>query len=230
MMRTRIARFAGFLLMSCVLSPAALADSELFGSGNPLQFYVGAGAGAATVSQGFLDLGSGIYRSFPDRRHFGWKVLMGIRPVSWVGAELEYLELGSAHLGPSLLVPGDVSGGEFLGATTTARAGAGFVMGYLPLTSRMDFFGKVGVARLQMPNRYTDAIPQTQPCPPGSTGGTCALFTQAYFSQHDVDTGPAFGGGAQVHFDAFAVRAEYERISSGIGDPYLLSLGFTWTP
>jgi opacity protein-like surface antigen len=229
MMRTRIARFAGFILTGSLLSPLALADGDWFDTGNPLNFYVGAGIGAASVHNGFLDQGSGTFRSFPDQTRFGWKVLMGIRPVPLLGAELEYLDLGSARLGSSAFVPGNPNAGEFLGASTTARAGAGFLMGYLPLaSSKMDVFGKVGVARLQMPYRYTDAVPQA--CPPGSSAETCSPFMQAFFSQHGVDTGPAYGGGAQVHIDAFAVRAEYERINTGIGDPYLLSVGFTWTP
>jgi opacity protein-like surface antigen len=227
MVRTRTARFAGLILTSCVLSRVALADGDSSGVGNPLQFYVGAGIGAATVHDAFIDLGNGAFRSFPDTSRLGWKVMMGIRPVSWLGAELEYLHLGSSHLGPSPFVAGNSNAGEFLGASSAARAGAGFAMGYLPLPiSWMDVFGKVGVARLQMPYGYSDEVPAACPLPAGG----CLPLTRLSISQHEVDTGAAYGGGAQVHFDAFAVRAEYERLSTGIGDPYLLSIGFTWTP
>jgi hypothetical protein len=234
MRRKPTARFADFMLASCVLascllSPAVLAQDELFG-GNPLGFYVGAGIGGATVHQGFYDLGSGTFRSFSDNQRFSWKVMMGIRPITWLGAELEYLDLGSANLGPSYFVPGDSSAGEFLGASSAARAGAGFAVGYLPLpVSGMDLFGKLGVARLQMPYRYADAVPPscsgTAPPPV-----TCPSSSQLFVSHHDVDTGAGYGGGAQYRFNAFAIRAEFERISTSIGDPHVVSLGFSWTP
>jgi len=226
-MSPRAGRVAGLVLAGCVLCGPALADGDLYGVGNPLKFYVGAGIGAAYVQEGFRDAPFDNFLTFPDRQRFGWKVLMGIRPIFWLGGELEYLHLGSTHLGPSLLVPGNPSAGEFLGASTTARAGAGFAMGYLPLpVPWMDVFGKVGVARLQMPYSYTLGLPVT--C--GTSPGGCAPFAQTFVANHPVDTGPAYGAGAQVHFNQFAVRAEYERLSTGIGDPYLLTLGFTWTP
>lgn len=224
---TRAARVAGLVLAASALCGAALADDDLFGNGNPLQFYLGAGIGAAGVHEGFLDTQVGNFLSFSDRQRFGWKVLMGIRPVSWLGGELEYLDLGSAHLGSSDLVPGNSSDGEFLGASTTARAGAGFAVGYLPLPVQwMDIFGKLGVARLQMPYSYALDLPTT--C--GASSSSCAAFEQVFVANHPVDTGVGYGAGAQVHISRFAVRAEYERINSGIGDPYLLSIGVTWTP
>jgi hypothetical protein len=219
----RVAHFilATWVLASCLAGRAALAQDEVFG-GNPLGFYVGAGLGGATVHEGFYDLGSGTFRNFSDNQRFAWKVMMGIRPITWLGAEVEYLDLGSASLGSTLLVPGDSSAGEFLGAHSAARAGAGFAVGYLPLpVSGMDLFGKLGVTRLQMPYRYADDYPAT--CPANES---CQLFV----SRHDVDTGAAYGGGAQFRFSAFAVRAEFERLSTSIGDPHVVSLGFTWTP
>jgi opacity protein-like surface antigen len=225
MIATRLCRLSGLVLASCALCGPALADGDLFGVGNPLEFYVGAGLGAAYAHQGFLDKQSGNFLDFPDGRRFGWKVLMGIRPIFWLGGELEYLHLGSAHIGPSFLVPGNPSAGEFLGASTTARAGAGFVMGYLPLPIPwVDVFGKLGVARLQTPYSYELGLPVS------CSGSGCVPVEQLYVANHPVDTGVAYGAGAQVHIDAFTVRAEYERIDTPIGDPYLFSVGLTWTP
>jgi opacity protein-like surface antigen len=224
----RSATLAGLILAGSVLAGAALADDDgLFGLGNPLNFYVGASIGAATVHEmeGILYAPPGEFLNFSDRR-FGWKVMAGIRPISWLGGEIEYLDLGSTHLGSSLLVPGDPGAGEVLGASSTTRAGAGFAMGYLPLpVSWMDVFGKVGVARLQTPSSYTVDLPAD--CSPS---GSCSSVDQIFVANHPVDTGAGYGAGAQVHFNAFAVRAEYERINTGIGNPYLLSIGFTWTP
>jgi hypothetical protein len=227
MRRKRTARWVNFMLAGCALasclsSRAVLAQDETFGA-NPLGFYVGAGLGGATVHQDFYDIGDDAFRSFSDNQRFAWKVMMGIRPITWAGAELEYLDLGSAKLGSSDFVPGDPSSGEFLGGNSAARAGAGFAVGYLPLpVSGMDLFGKVGVTRLQMPYRYADGLPSSS-CP---SSGACEIFV----SHHDVDTGPGYGGGAQFHFSAFAVRAEFERLSTNIGDPHMVSLGLTWTP
>ena len=223
----RAARFAGLLLAGCILSQVALADSDLFGVGNPLEFYVGASLGDASVYEGSERTPLGNSFTFSDRQRLGWKVLMGIRPIFWLGGELEYLDLGSAHIGPSELVPGSSSAGEFLGASSAARAGAGFAVGYLPLpVPSVDVFGKLGVARLQMPYSYAVQLPSS--CSSSTAG--CAPFAQLFFPNHPVDTGVAYGAGAQVHINQFAVRAEYERINTGIGDPHLFSLGFTWTP
>jgi hypothetical protein len=42
------------------------------------------------------------------------------------------------------------------------------------------------------------------------------------------DTRFAYGAGLQVKVAGLAVRAEYERISAGGGNPDLLSLALTW--
>ena len=52
----------------------------------------------------------------------------------------------------------------------------------------------------------------------------CALF-----SFDRTDTSFAFGVGAQVKVSSFAIRGEYQRFSSDLGDPTFWSLALTWS-
>ncbi len=222
-LRTSAALASLGLLGSVALAGPALAQDT--GSDiNPIGYYFGASLGIAHIDQTFFDRGALVERSFNDNRT-GWKVLMGIRPIEWLGAEVEYLDFGNGHLGPSLLSPGSPSSGEFYGAHGSATAGAGFAVAYLPLPPSVDLFGKVGVARLETRYSYSGNYPDTltsctSSCPPLAPFGAV---------QDNTDTNVAFGVGAQMHFGRFAARLEGERFD-GLGNPYLVSLGVTWTP
>jgi len=214
-----------FGVLACLLSFEALADGNLFG------YYVGAGAGEANPHQSFIAqpvTSTGFYR-FNDSR-VGWKVMMGLRPISLFGAELEYLDFGTARIGAGpLLVSGGqtTTTGQFSGANAHASAGAGFVLGYLPLPIPwVDVFGKLGVARLQEHDTYGGDFPTTL----SNCTSNCVVLQPASFSQTHVETGVGYGAGAQFNVGAFAVRAEFERIQTGLDNPYLVSVGLTWTP
>lgn len=211
--------------LACALTATAFADD------NPLGYYIGAGVGTTDVHQSFVAdaaADSGVY-DYDDHR-LGWKVLMGIRPIPFIGAELEYLDFGSTHIGAGPLVVsagGSTTTGEFTGADAHASAGAGFVLGYLPLpVPWLDVFGKLGVARLQEHDTYGGDFPVTLT----SCTTSCTVLQPGSFSINRVDTGLGYGAGAQASFGAFAVRAELERLQTGIDNPYLLSVGFTWSP
>ncbi len=211
------------LLGGAALSAQALADGDSLDS-NLLGGYIGASVGASHIDQGFLDQGlfeEGIddFRSFEDSR-FGWKVLMGLRPLAWFGAEGEYIDFGDTNLGASPIA--GPSGAEFYGAHASATAGAGFAVGYLPLSSALDFFGKIGFARLQTRFSYAGDYPT-------GCGGSCVTLHQVLVSQDSTDTEFAYGAGAQFHFGAFAARLEYERVNGPL-QPGLVSIGIIWAP
>ena len=174
----------------------------------PLGLYLGGAFGRANVRVDSTTTGN--LFDF-DEHHAGWKAMIGVRPISAFGAELEYIDFGHPER-------------TIAGVRTDARArGAGaFAMAYLPIPV-VDVFGKAGVARLQTIAKGTSETvqPTGQVC---SNGSVSCLFD----SDH-TDTRFAYGGGVQLKLARLGIRAEYERISARGGDPSLLSVGATWT-
>ncbi len=155
-----------------------------------------------------LDIGAGVGEadvkldqvSFSEN-HTGYKVLVGLRPIPVVGGELEYVDFGHPS---TTLAAGTTADAE-------VRGSALFGVLYLPLpVPTLDLYAKVGLARLQ-----TTA---------SAHEGDFELFR---FDK--TDTRVAFGAGAQVKIQAFALRGEYEQFSSENGDPSFWSLAFTWS-
>jgi opacity protein-like surface antigen len=151
----------------------------------------------------------------------GWKAILGVRPLSIIGAEAEYLDFGSASASGG--IPATVTSGG-LNATLTAhrKAAALFAMGYLPIPlPYLDIFAKAGVARLKSSvSASAQAI-----CP---IGLNCIQIIIPPYSASSSDTRFAYSAGVQVKVAGLAVRVEYERISASGGDPDLLSLALTW--
>jgi len=202
-------RISGTLLAilavgACAASTAALAD-------NPLGLYVGAGVGYSTVRSD--DPAYGLPGYFNDHQT-AWKVIAGVRPISLVGAEFEYIDFGHPSYDHGY------SGFNYYGLDSHPRASALFGVGYLPLPIPLfDIYGKAGVARLE--TNVTSF--QGQPCPVNQTcSGT-------YFRQNQTDNRFAYGVGVQSKFWGVSFRAEYERIRSQFGDPDALMVSATWT-
>jgi hypothetical protein len=196
-------------LIACAASTAASAD-------NLLGFYVGAGAGESTVRS---DTGfDPYYPSDSHPHHTAWKLLTGIRPIPFVGAEAEYIDFGHPGSADASTVVG--AGYYGYGADTHPKAGILSGVGYLPLPF-LDVFAKVGMARLETNiNTYGEACT-------GVVGGTCG--GPVLSRQSAWETRVAYGAGVQAHFLGLAVRGEYERISSTFGDPDAFMVSATWT-
>ena len=167
---------------------------------DPLGLYLGAGIGQATVKVD--DFGF-------DEHHTGWKALVGLRPIPVVGAELEYVDFGHPSVSP-FNVPADAR----------VRAAALSALLYAPLpVPTFDLYAKVGFSRLQTSasgSRLGVQCPVSLP--------NCALF-----SFDRTDTRFAYGAGAQIKVSTLAVRAEYQRFSSSLGDPTFWSAALTWS-
>src|SRR5256885_9685930 len=92
------------ILMGAACGSACAAD--------PLGFYIGAGVGQAHV-RSELDAGalSPIFSGALSTQgtKTGWKAIVGIRPLSIIGAEAEYLDFGSAT--GSASIPATVTSG-----------------------------------------------------------------------------------------------------------------------
>ncbi|MGA2189579.1 MAG: outer membrane beta-barrel protein [Steroidobacteraceae bacterium] len=180
-----------------------------------LGFYVGAAIGESHVRTSEEILGDTDYDYEFDRQHSAWKVTAGIRPISPLGVELEYIDFGNPSAGNASLGFGGLTQAD-------AKALALFGLGYLPLPLPfLDVYGKLGIARL---HTTTSEIAPVPICPAGDV--PCGPAT---FNISDWSTNVAYGAGVQGKFGSLAIRAEYERISASGGNPDLFSLGATWS-
>jgi len=175
---------------------------------NAPEFYVG----AAAVQADDVYTGSGA----SDQTATGWKVIAGLQPLHFLGAELQYTDLGS----------GGFSGMQgFIASRGTwgGNATGFFAVGYLPLRlPYLDIFAKVGGQRT-----HTTAEGFAGPyCPPGAF---CPKFPTTRVHVSETETDFAYGAGVQAKLRSFAVRVDYERTNTSLGNPRLLSLGLTYT-
>ncbi|HYL02850.1 MAG TPA: outer membrane beta-barrel protein [Steroidobacteraceae bacterium] len=154
------------------------------------------GAGVAQADNGLLYVGAGVSRdSLRDIAATNgnldstdWKVWAGLRPISLLGIEADYLDLGSQTLNSNF-----VSGSS---STHLAyKAFAGYAVGFLPIpVPYLDVFGKAGLAR------WT------------SSGGSSVFAPSgnSFFSLSDNGTQFAWGVGGQLHIGNLGGRLEYE--------------------
>jgi hypothetical protein len=136
--------------------------------------------------------------------------MVGIRPISLVGAELSYMNFGNSR-------------GNFLSypASASMRGPAAFGVLYLPVPI-VDIYAKAGVARLH------DILSGFYPI----ECNVCQLGVpsrSAPFRLSQTATTFAAGAGAQYKLGPWAVRAEYERFNADTEHPSVLSLGLIWT-
>jgi opacity protein-like surface antigen len=140
-----------------------------------------------------------------DKEQLAFKAMLGMRPISWVGAEIEYIDFGK-------------STGEAFGypANASLKGVAAFGVLYLPVPI-VDVYVKAGVARLQGSMNYS----YCSPC-------ACDLCLNSV-QQNRTNTSGAAAVGTQYKFGSWAVRAEYERFNAAGGNPSMVSAGITWT-
>jgi opacity protein-like surface antigen len=178
-------------------------------------FYVGAAIGESHVRTVKEIVGDNGYDYEFDGQHSAWKVTAGVRPISPLGVELEYIDFGNPSAGLSNAGFGGLSKAD-------QRAVTLFGLGYLPIpVPFLDVYGKLGIARLHTTTTEVSPIPF---CPAGFT--SCSATT---FNISDSSTNFAYGAGVQGKIGSLAIRAEYEGISASGGNPYIFSLGVTWT-
>jgi Outer membrane protein beta-barrel domain len=182
---------------------------------NLLGLYVGGAIGQSRVEargQTIYSLGD-FYSATGSFRenHAAFKVLLGIRPISLLGAEVSYTDFGHS------------SGGfNAYPANASMKGVSAFGVLYLPVPI-VDVFLKAGVARIQSELNGT-----------GIGGPNCTAACPAYlflesFQLDRTNVGGAGGVGAQYKLGSFAPRVEYERFDAAGGTPSLLSAGITWS-
>jgi opacity protein-like surface antigen len=194
------------VLAVCLCGPASAAA-------DPLGLYVGGAIGQGHVAAdvgGLPGPGPSVSSDRFRGNHFAFKFMTGLRPISWLGAELSYIDFGHPT-GTLLAHPADAR----------MRGVSAFGILYLPIRV-IDVFAKAGIARIQSvtsgfaPNPNLVCVPEV-PCgtSPFQLDRTNASFTA--------------GAGAQLKFGRLAARAEYERFNAAGETPYLLSVGLTWS-
>jgi len=177
----------GIALAAGAFACAAQAD-DLLG------LYAGAAVGQSTQ---YIDVVSG----GAEQHDTGWKVMAGIRPIPWLGAEAEYFNLGS----PSQVI-------DAINVSAKSSGPAAFGVLYLPYGIG-DLFVKAGGASVTSRANVLS----------GGAGGT-VLYTSSQTNQV-----AAWGGGGQIKFDSLAVRLEYEGLNAPTGRQSLISAGVLWS-
>ncbi len=210
------------IMLFQVVSVLGLLSLEpAFAQSNSVGLYAGLGVGRSTIGNGFDVYDPYYFGATPfAKSELGWKALIGVRPIHWVGGELEYIDFGTSRAGsePAAIV-GGFNNGQFLGGHATDRAAAIFAVGYLPVPPGWpELFGKVGWARLWGSYSYT----------------TDSYLGTSYISQTAGSRGLAFGAGVQMHLGGLGVRAEYERVegTQNYGpheEPTLVSASVFWS-
>ena len=193
-------------------------DGQAAAAGVSDPYYVGASVGQSSFQTSFTSDAGGSSSFLGEP--LGWKLLAGARPLSFLGAEIEYIDFGEAHFGES---------GEITRSAGEARGGAAFAVGYLPSPVRnLDVFVKLGLARYRAAYQYSGNF--SNGCVYNPRLDECVTVGHATASGATDASGLAYGIGAQYRFGAFAVRAEFEKISTSESAtaPSLLSVGFTF--
>jgi hypothetical protein len=199
----RVLIFVAFALLA---HPGGVAVAD-----DSLGFYIGGAIGQSRVVESAhtacacdLDPGTIMTEDF-DKTHLAFQGVLGARPISLLGAELAYLDLGKPQ-GEAYTFPESAS----------IKGVAAFGVLYLPVPL-VDIYLKAGVARLESTLTY-------------SYCGPCACeFCLNTIQLDRTNTSGAGGVGAQYRFGSWAFRVEYDRFNAGGGDPSLLSAGVTWT-
>jgi hypothetical protein len=130
-----------------------------------------------------------------------FKIIAGLRPLDWLGAEVNYIDLGSEQRTP-------IAG---VGIDVEAKAYTAYAVGYLQLDpAPIDLYAKAGLARWEVEGSVSSILGR--------------------FSADDDGTEFAYGVGVQARLGSLAIRAEYEEFDIDDTDGLeLVSVGLTWT-
>lgn len=213
-----------------VLVLCALMTLRVARAADPLGLYLGAAFGQAHVR---VRPGQAIPQSTAtlgdlDLTHSAYKIVFGLRPLSFLGAEIAYMDLGkvSSRTGQSL-APASIIVNE---ERASQRGESAFVLFYLPVPI-IDVYAKAGVARIKTDfgATYTGYAPGVGTCPVGNPN--CGVLGTFDVARSTTDTAFAYGAGLQWKLGDWAVRGEYERFDAAGANPTLMSLGMTyWLP
>lgn len=215
--------FALSALILCSLGTMKAAQAD-----NPLGLYIGAGYGQAhiRVEPGEVIPGSTSPLGGLDETHTAFKGIIGVRPLSFIGAEVSYMDFGTVTTLNGQLVPlgaGNAPASAF-SEQASQKGEAAFAMLYLPVPI-IDVYVKAGLSRITTDYDVTYNEIGLGTCPTGHSN--CGTATA---SRDTTDTGFAYGAGLQWKLGNWAVRGEYERFDAAGANPSLFSIGMTYWP
>jgi hypothetical protein len=142
-------------------------------------------AGASVVRNSVTDF-TATAGGLPDLKNTSWKAFAGVRPVNWLAAEAEYIDLGSASSTTG-------TGSNVINAEMRGSAFAAYAVGFLPIPLPVvDIFGKAGFSSWRLDGNYA------------------AEFMPLSSEFADNGTAFAWGIGVQAHIGMFGARLEYE--------------------
>jgi opacity protein-like surface antigen len=188
---------------------SALAPSRPAAADDVLGVYVGAGLGQSQVEASVPAVNALSSTLDFKENHSGFKFLVGVRPITRIGAELEYLDFGH---------PRGTAGNATNDVSVTGSGAFGLL--YLPVPA-IDVFVKAGMARLQAAATSYD---------PTINCGVAVNPNCPYARLRAISTDFAAGAGAQFKLGSWAVRGEYEQFRAAGGNPKFLSVSVIWTP
>ena len=189
------------LFLALVPGQHAMAD-------NLLGLYFGGALGQSQLEAGIPTVGAPFGTYNFKENHSAYKVMVGVRPISLLGAEFEYMDLGHPTSSVGTMT-NDVS----------IKGSGVFALLYLPIPV-IDVFVKAGFARLQTSSTSYD---------PQVNCGIAPNPNCPYTQWHDTSTDVGAGAGVQFKLLSWAMRGEYEQFHAAGGYPKLLSIGVTYT-
>jgi opacity protein-like surface antigen len=211
----------GSALLALLLCPLVTGGSAR--ASDPLGLYLGAAYGEAHVRAQLGPFVPGSTGPLPgfDATHSAYQAILGMRPISFLGAEITYIDLGRpSRIGLTDPIPGIAS---FVTAEQASQKGeAAYALLYLPVPV-IDVYVKAGLSRITTDAQVTYTLPGAY-CP---AGFNCETSSSASIT----NTSFAYGAGVQWKLGDWSVRGEYERFSAAGENPTLLSIGMSyWLP
>ena len=187
----------------------------------PLGLYVGGAISRGEVAANLLVLPENSPVPF-DRGHAAYSAVLGIRPTRYLGAEIGYTDFGRVSQNFY---------NDAISGSASLKAEKAFAVFYLPV-STVDFYGKLGVARLHTSASATENVEILQ-----APSSACPSFGCPIPAFYERQTSTNFTTGAGAQFKvaswgplgSLAVRIEYERFNFAGANPYLVSAGAIWT-
>lgn len=197
----------GFAMIFAAMSASASSD-------NPFGFYAGVAAGRSDIR--IIGPYSGLDR---DARPTGWAIFTGLRPISLIGAELEYVDYGHSTVQSAFVLPDTGPHLETVDWHQRATTLSGLIFAPIPLPF-LDIYGRAGLAQVETKGSAAEEAG----CRSSGNypSNMCATLDQ-------TATHFSYGAGAQLKISSLAFRLEYQRIGAIRREPELLSLGLSWT-
>src|SRR5579883_630090 len=186
------------ILAITLIAGALLFVPRAHAATNLLKGYIGASFGHANLrarDTGLISAVPGSRLGSFDVGHSAFQLAAGVRALEFLGAEVDYFDLGSGDASPSWSGVGSITN-----AHVSQKGEAAFAMLYLPVPF-IDLYLKAGAARLTT-NLYAQASSPTCPagyaCPAITCPvGGCPTFS-ANGSRRAVETTFAGGVGVQL--------------------------------